>query len=81
MGGRTDGRTDGLAVELPIKFKFFTIGYGTKSLYVSGKTNEPFANISLCIRAVVRASVGHFLFFFFFKWEGWSFYCPTGRAS
>ena len=61
-----DGRTDGLAVESPIKSKFFTICYGYKSLYFWGQKNEPFARISLCIRAVVRAPVSHFFFFFFF---------------
>ena len=58
-----DGRTDGLAVELPIKFKFFTVYYGSKSLYVWGQKNEPFAHNSPCIRAVVKASFSHLFFF------------------
>ena len=74
MAGLMDGRTDGLVVKLPIKFKFFTICYyGSKSLYFLGQENEPFAHISLCIRAVTRAPVSHlllllllFLFFCFF---------------
>ena len=61
-----DGRTYGLAVELPIKFKFFTTCYGSKRLYVLAQKNEHFARISLCIRAVTRASVSHLFFYFFF---------------
>ena len=42
------------------------------------RKKEPFAPISLRIRAVTRASVSNL---FVLKWEGWSFYCLTGRAS
>ena len=55
-----DGWTDGLAVELPIKFKFFTKCYGSKNLYFWEQKNDPLAHISLCIRAVTRA-VSHLI--------------------
>ena len=50
-----------LAVELPIKFQFFTICYGSKSLYFWEQKNETFAHISLRIRVVTRASVSHLI--------------------
>ena len=80
MAGLMDGRTDGLIVEFPIKFKFFIICYGSKSLYFLGQTNEPFAHISLCIRAVTRAPVSHLLLFLFFKVGRMVFLLPHGSS-
>ena len=68
-----DGWADGLAVELPIKFKVFNVCYGSKSLYFLEQNNEPFAFIYLCIRAVTRASGSHL---FFFKVGGMIFFTP-----
>ena len=39
-------------VIVPFKFKFFTICYGSKSLYFGEQKNEHFAHISLCMNAV-----------------------------
>ena len=59
QGGKINCYT-GLAVELPIKFKFFTIWYGSKSLYFWEQKNKPFAHISLCIRAVTSQAFKFF---------------------
>ena len=74
------GMQDKLAVALPIKFSFFTICYGSMNLYFWEQKNEPFAHISLRIRAVTTHKC-ICQSFMFLKCEGWSFDCPTGRAA
>ena len=69
-----------LAVALPIKFSFFTICYGSTNLYFWEQKNEPFAHISLHIRAVTTHK-DICQSFMFLKCEGWSFDCLTGRAA
>ena len=59
MGWDGDGDGEGRG----IKFKFFTICYGSKSLYFWEQKNEPFAHISLRIRAATRTSVSHLFIF------------------
>ena len=53
---------DRFAVELPVKFKFFTMCYGSKSLYCLGQKMIPFAHISMRIRAFTKASVSQSFF-------------------